>query len=272
MLCRSGLPTRGLKVMTEPFPSSAPAPPGRIGAPRSWKGTWQCPRPKTSCPFGQQHKHEERIQRNIQDAAQDNSDASLLGAADATKLNWRGTIGTATVGTPPKTIDPQGRTAGHRRRYSPPAPRSCKMGSINTARLREKGRRNCPVPAAGEKALTRLASSSRSCPSRREISEPPPTPAKPARPKGQVEHRKHQGSPCHHVGVGSLPHEEGIRHVIDEHNEPGWLPPGVPSVPAPLEREAAQTPPEKDPSLPASLSPALSAAKVKDHRHSRWLE
>lgn len=54
------------------------------------------------------------------------------------------------------------------------------MGSINTARLREKAA-EMPSPSSREKALTRLASSSRSCPSRREISEPPPTPAKPAR-------------------------------------------------------------------------------------------
>ena len=85
----------------------------------------------------------------------------------------------STVGTPPKTITQKAYCLAYSYVFAP-APRSSRIGFMkipitpeNTAAIR--------IPRYREKALTLLASSSRFCPSRREIRAPPPTPASPAR-------------------------------------------------------------------------------------------
>ena len=92
------------------------------------------------------------------------------------------------------------------------------MGSINTARLREKAA-EMPSPSSREKGADAPCLLLPLLPQQAGNQRTAADTCQARQAKGQVEHRKHQGSPGHHVGVGSLPHEEGIRHVIDEHNE-----------------------------------------------------
>lgn len=37
--------------------------------------------------------------------------------------------------------------------------------------------------------------------------------------QGDVEHRQDQRGARHHIGVVGLPHKEGVRHVVDQHDQ-----------------------------------------------------
>ena len=85
----------------------------------------------------------------------------------------------STVGTPPNTMTHM----AYCRAYSyvlSPAPSRESSGRMNRPMPTENSAETAS-PRYSEKALTRRASSASPCPSRREISEPPPMPASPAR-------------------------------------------------------------------------------------------
>ena len=85
----------------------------------------------------------------------------------------------STVGMPPKTITQKAYCLAYSYVFVP-APRSPRIGFMKTPMTTENTAA-IRIPRYREKTLTLLASSFLFCPSRRDISAPPPIPASPAR-------------------------------------------------------------------------------------------
>ena len=176
MLRRSASPTRGSKVITAPFPlraSTAQKKPQAMTLERQVAA----PAPSTSSPSGS------RTNMKSGSSAMFSSPPSTMPkpAADERPMLRSRFDSTfeSTVGTPPATMTQSAYCLANSKVFSP-APSSASMGRMKTPMAREKSAAMAR-PRYMENVPTRRASSSLPCPSRRETSEPPPTPASPAR-------------------------------------------------------------------------------------------
>ena len=173
------------------------------------------PRAQHLLPVRQKDEHEQRVQGDVQNAAQNDAGAGLAGEADASYQvgkhvgkhrghaadndDAQGVLSGVFIGVCPCAQQLQHRLHEHKNTHG-------------------KQRRHCQPKIQREGAhpagLLLVAFAQQSGDQRAAADA-----RKACQTQGDVEHRQNEGGSRHHVGVVGLAHKKGVGHVVDQHDQ-----------------------------------------------------
>ena len=163
----------------------------------------------------QQHKHEQRVQQDIQQTAQDDARSGLSGTPDAPDQIGQH-IG-EDCGNPAKNDHTQGILSGKAVCIFPGSQNPQKFLHKQAGSHGERGGHQQGQTDGKQAYPPGLLF--HSPPQQSGDQSSPSDAGQPRQTQGNVKYREDQGCGGYHIGISRLPHIKGIRHVVNQHDQ-----------------------------------------------------